>query len=316
MVHINKSSSPAIYRYPAPYGFHVYWVQYMGVDRKHAGYLEGSVSVVVNLVLFAAKMYAGIVSSSIALIADAFHTLSDCITSLALILGYKIAFKPPDKEHPFGHQRFEAATSIIIGTLLGAVGFEFINRSISKLLAGETLVFSWIAVAVMAASVVAKEALARWALGLAKRHSAEAVEADAWHHRSDALASLLVLVGIVVGEKVWWIDGVLGIVVSGLIIYVAYDIIKKASEDIMGRAPEASEINTLREMASRVSGSIRDLHHVHIHEYGDHVEVTLHIRLPPDTSLREAHEVASKLEELIRRELKWEATIHVEPYKE
>jgi len=84
----------------------------------------------------------------------------------------------------------------------------------------------------------------------------------------------------------------------------------------MGRAPEASEINALREMASRVSGSIRDLHHVHIHEYGDHVEVTLHIRLPPDTSLREAHEVASRLEELIRRELKWEATIHVEPYKE
>jgi len=83
MVHINKSSSPAIYGCPAPYRVHVYRVQYMGVDRKHAGYLEGSVSVVVNLVLFAAKMYAGMVSNSIALIADAFHTLSDCITSLS-----------------------------------------------------------------------------------------------------------------------------------------------------------------------------------------------------------------------------------------
>ncbi|ADV64962.1 cation diffusion facilitator family transporter [Desulfurococcus mucosus] len=288
-----------------------------GMGREKAGYLEGWVSVAVNLILFTVKMYAGLVSSSIAVVADAFHTLSDCITSLALILGYKIAFKPPDEEHPFGHQRFEAATSIVIGTLLGVVGFEFINRSVDKLLAREALVFSWIAVVVLTVSAVVKEALARWALRLAESvGGAESIRADAWHHRSDAVATLLVVIGLMIGESVWWVDGLLGLLVSGLIIYVAYDIIKRASQDILGRAPSSTEVSVLREIASGVSGDIRDLHHVHIHEYGDHIEVTLHIRLPPGMKLSDAHEVASRLEDAIRRTLGWEATIHVEPYRD
>ena len=283
-------------------------------NRQRAGYLEGSVSIVINFVLFLAKMYAGVVSHSIALLADAFHTLSDCITSLALVLGYRIAFQPPDKEHPFGHQRFEAVTSIVIGTLLGVVGFEFANRSMTKLLSRETLRFSWMAVVVLATSVVVKEWLARWALGLAERHNAESIRADAWHHRSDSVAALLVLVGMFLGERIWWMDGLLGLLVSGLIVYVAYDIIREAAKDIMGRVPNSLEVSALNDIALRASDKIRDVHHVHMHEYGDHVEVTMHVRLPPETTLEEAHALASRLEELVQKELKWEATVHVEPY--
>ncbi|ACL10600.1 putative cation efflux system protein [Desulfurococcus amylolyticus 1221n] len=288
----------------------------MPSSKEEAGYLEGCVSIIVNTLLFIIKLYTGILANSIAIIADAFHTLSDSITSAALIIGYKIAFKPPDEEHPFGHQRFESVTSIIIGTLLGVVGFEFIQRSISKLISRETLIFSWIAVILLTVSVIAKELLARWALGLATRFNAESIKADAWHHRSDAVATQIVLIGLFMSRLVWWIDGVLGLMVSGLIIYVAYDIIKRSSKNILGRSPTPSEKSKLKELASRISGNIRDLHHVHLHEYGEHVEVTLHIRLPPDINLNEAHEIASKLEELIRKELKWEATIHVEPYKD
>ncbi len=286
----------------------------MANDKQKAGYLEGSVSMVINLVLFLVKMYAGMVSQSIALIADAFHTLSDCITSLALVLGYRIAFQPPDREHPFGHQRFEAATSIVIGTLLGVVGFEFAQRSISKLLHREALRFSLVAVVVLAVSVIAKEWLARWALSLAEKHQAQSVRADAWHHRSDSIAALFVLLGVFLGERIWWMDGLLGLSVSGLIVYVAYDIINKAAKDIMGRVPKAKEVSLLNDIALRTSDKIRDVHHVHVHEYGDHVEVTLHIRLLPETTLEEAHLLASRLEELVRKELRWEATVHVEPY--
>ncbi|MGQ9623732.1 MAG: cation diffusion facilitator family transporter [Candidatus Caldatribacteriaceae bacterium] len=282
--------------------------------KQKAGYLEGFVSIVINLVLFLAKMYAGVVSHSVALMADAFHTLSDCLTSLALVLGYRIAFQPPDKEHPFGHQRFEAATSIVIGTLLGTVGFEFANRSISKLLSREVLHLSWVAVVVLATSVVVKEWLAWWALNLAGKHNAKSIRADAWHHRSDSVAALLVLVGMFLGERIWWVDGLLGLLVSGLIVYVAYEIIRKAAKDIMGRVPQSSEILALNDIASRASDKIRDVHHVHVHEYGDHVEVTLHVRLLPETTLEEAHALVSRLEELVRRELRWEATVHVEPY--
>ncbi|MEM1628163.1 MAG: cation diffusion facilitator family transporter [Desulfurococcaceae archaeon] len=285
----------------------------MNHGRKKAGLTEGMVSIIVNTCLFALKYYAGYVSNSIAVISEAFHTLSDSITSIALIIGFKIAFKPPDSEHPFGHQRFEIVTSVIIGTLLGVVGFEFMIRSIDKILNRQPASFTLMAIIAMSLSMLVKEVLARWAMKLAKRHGSESIMADAWHHRSDAIASGLVLLPVVFGEKYWWLDGLFGLIVSSLIVYTAYDIINKSTRKILGRAPSMEEIESLKRIINTVSDKAEDLHHIHIHEYGDHVEVTLHIRLPSDIKLHEAHEIASLVEKAIKEKLGWEATVHTEP---
>jgi cation diffusion facilitator family transporter len=283
--------------------------------KMRAGVLEATVSIVLNTFLFVVKLYAGIVSNSVAVLADAFHTLSDSLTSVVVLIGVWIGFKPPDKEHPFGHQRVEQIATVVIATLLGIVGYEFFKQSLEKLLNRESLTFSTIALGVMALSAVSKELLARWAERLGGEYDMSSIKADAWHHRSDAVASLLIIIGLLVGDMYWWVDGVLGLAVSGLIIYLAWSLIKTASNRLIGRAPSRDEECELRKIVSSIVPQASDLHHIHIHEYGDHVEITLHLRLDSKITLEEAHRIATLIEEAVKEKLGWEATIHLEPDK-
>ncbi|WP_448577378.1 cation diffusion facilitator family transporter [Thermosphaera sp.] len=284
-------------------------------ERKRAGYLEALASVFLNTILFALKYYAALVSSSVALMADAFHTLSDILTSVVVLMGVLLGFKPPDKEHPFGHQRIETIASIVIATMLGIVGYEFFKQSIEKLLHRESLMFSSMALGVMVLSAVLKELLARWAERLGEKHEMSSVKADAWHHRSDAVASLLIIIGLLVGETYWWVDGVLGLIVSGLIVYLAWSLIRTASDRLIGRAPLPVEEEELRKIISSIAPQAKDPHHIHIHEYGAHVEITLHLRLDPKINLEEAHRIATLIEEEVKNKLGWEVTVHLEPDK-
>ena len=160
------------------------------------GYRAGFVSVVLNLLLFALKYYAGIVSASVALIADAWHTLSDSLTSIVVILGIKLSSKSPDKEHPFGHGRWEQLSALLIAILLIMVGIEFLKDAILKLQERESAVFGWLAYTATIVSIVLKEALAQYAFYVARKTKNSAVRADGWHHRSDALSSVVVLAGL------------------------------------------------------------------------------------------------------------------------
>lgn len=287
-----------------------------GDERKYAGYLEGLVSIIVNTLLFIVKFYYGVVFNSIAVIADSIHTLSDSLTSVVVILGFWIGYKPADKEHPFGHGRAEPIATTVIGAMLIMVGIDFIQRSFNKLLSREGLIFSWILVIVLASSAIAKELLAIWAIRLGKKYNASSIIADAWHHRSDAIASALLAVAILFGAMLWWLDGVLGIIVSIMIIAVAVKLVIESGSELLGKAPTAEEIKELEKIVSEVSPQAKDLHHIHVHKYGMHTEVTLHIRLDPNMSLDKAHEIATEIEKRIRERLGWEATVHIEPSTE
>ncbi|MEM2004467.1 MAG: cation diffusion facilitator family transporter [Zestosphaera sp.] len=285
------------------------------MERRSAGFREGFVSILVNLLLFAGKYYVGLVHNSIAVVADAVHTLSDAVTSVVVVIGFWAAYRPPDSEHPFGHGRAEQVGAVVIGTLLGVVGFEFMLSSYGKLVAKESLIFSWTLVAVLMASALIKELLARWALKLGRAHKSQSIIGDAWHHRSDAVAAGLLAVGVIVGGDYWWLDGVLGLAVSALIMYTSAEIILITSRELLGSSPAGSEMEVLRKVVVSTSPLIEDLHHVHIHRYGDHVEISLHIRLPKDVSLEEAHRLADSVERAIKNELGWDATVHVEPVR-
>ena len=179
-------------------------------QHSKLGYREGLVSVILNLLLFVLKYYAGIASASLALIADAWHTLSDSLTSLVVILGIKLSSKKPDKEHPFGHGRWEQISALIIAILLALVGVEFMKDAIAKLRGHEAADFGWLAYLATVASIVLKEGLARYAFYIARKTGNAAVKADGWHHRSDALSSLMVLAGLFSapisgGSTVYWV---------------------------------------------------------------------------------------------------------------
>ena len=269
-------------------------------------------SILVNTLLFGLKYWVGITTASIAIIADAWHTLSDSFTSLVVLWGAKTAARPPDKEHPFGHGRIEVIASVIIGAILATVGLNFLIESIRRLVNQEPAVYKPLAIVVFAISVVLKEALARFSIIGGRKTDSRSLIADGWHHRSDAIASALILVGILLGRHFWWIDGVLGIAVSLVIFWATFDILRISISTLIGERPDAELVRQLQNLVAETVDLDVDLHHLHLHQYGQHKELTFHISLPQDLKLQEAHRIAHTLETHIFERMGLETTIHMD----
>ncbi|NPV84080.1 MAG: cation diffusion facilitator family transporter, partial [Candidatus Aminicenantes bacterium] len=175
--------------------------------------------------------------------------------------------------------------------------------------------FSQLAVIVFAVSAVMKEALAQFAFWTARKPGAGSLRADAWHHRSDAVASVLIVAGVLFSQRLWWLDGVLGIGVSLLILHASYDIIRSSASYLMGEAPSGEKVDRVHSQVRKEFPQLDGIHHVHVHQYGDHHEVTAHLTVPGTMSVDEAHNIASRIEEIVEQEFNGDATVHVEPEK-
>lgn len=283
----------------------------MKLESKKLAYVEGIGSIVINTVLFILKYWVGIMTGSIAIIADAWHTLSDSLTSIVVILGAKVSSKPADKNHPFGHGRAESVASIIIGVLLFIVGSNFFFEAIQRLRSKEAAIFSTSSIIIFIISVITKEAMAQfsfWAYNKTKSHS---LKADGWHHRSDAIASAIILISIFLGKNLWWIDGVFGIIVSLLIVYTAIDIMKEAAQPILGEIPKQDNIEKIIKIGERFN--LNDIHHIHEHSYGSHLEYTMHVYMPKDSPIYKAYSITKKFREVLRKELNIESTVYIKP---
>jgi len=285
----------------------------MAVSAQKIGCGEGVLSAVVNTVLFAVKLRVGMAAGSVAMTADAWHTLSDTLTSVIVIFGFWISGKPGDTKHPFGHGRAELISSLVIAVLLGVVGFDFLKESVLRLRDGRAASFHMIAAVVFAVSVVVKEALAQFSMWAGRKTDSQSLIADGWHHRSDAIASALIVAGGLLGKFFWWIDGVLGAGVSLLILYAAIDILKTAADRLMGEQLTVEDEKTIRETLNKVAPDAANPHHFHMHRYGNHREVTMHVRLDGDMTVREGHAIAATIESEVKRAHGIDLTVHVEP---
>lgn len=274
---------------------------------------EGIISIVLNTVLFILKIVAGILSGSVALVADAWHSLSDSFSSVVVIISSKISKKPADNKHPYGHGRVKIISAMFIGVLLGIAAFEFTIKSISMLAEGESANYGVLALVSVIVSIIIKEALARYALIIWKRTKSLMMKAEAWHHRSDALSSIAVLIGISLNNTLWWMDGVVGLIVSAMLFFTSIKIVVDSINPLLGEAPEEELINSIRRICDESKVKGEDCHHFHIHKYGSHVELIFHIALPGDMILDEAHEIISVLENNIKQQLGYEVTIHSDP---
>lgn len=278
------------------------------------GKLNGILSIIGNVLLFTVKLWAGIISGSVALIADAWHTLSDSFSSLIMLIGFKISSKPADDEHPFGHGRAEVVSSLIIGILLILVGINFLYESFNRFINKEVASFGTIAIVVTIASIVVKELMAQYSFWAAGKTGFKSLRADGWHHRSDAISSLIILVGIFASAKVWWIDAVLGFLVAGIIGFTGGRIFWETFLMLLGQRPDKNVKEEIIQISERITG--RDLrhHHFHVHVYGNHTEITFHIKLPGDMILSDSHEITKKLTRAIEEEMNIFATIYVDAY--
>ena len=269
-------------------------------------------SIILNILLFGIKFWAGLVSSSVAIIADAWHTLSDSISSVAVLIGLKVSAKPADKEHPYGHGRAEIIASVVVSMLLAIIGFSFLKESILKLQSRTEVEYGTFAIVVTVISLVVKEAMAQYSIYIGNKTRSKSMVADGWHHRSDAISSLVILVGIFIGRYYWWIDGALGIIVSLLLFHTTYTILKDNISHLLGESIDDDLRVEIIELAKDVADFEIHPHHFLVHQYGHHTEMTLHIRIPAHYSIKKAHDIATAYEMSIKKRTNIQATVHID----
>lgn len=282
-------------------------------QRSRYGYIEGVVAIVVNTVLFVLKYWVGVMSGSVALLADAWHTLSDSISSAMLIVGIRLSTRKPDKKHPFGHGRWEQITAIFIGFILGIIAWDFLTDAIARFRAHEAAQFGTPAIVVTIISILVKEGMARYAFYIARITDNSAVRADGWHHRSDALSSVVLLVGLFFHQRFWWIDSVLGMIISLMLFYTTFEIVRDAISKILGERPSDEFITEIKSIIHEVVPMDLQPHHFHIHNYGKHRELTFHIYVDPEMDVSGAHDLTISIEQVLKERLNISSTIHIEP---
>jgi len=281
-----------------------------------SAYLSIWVSIIGNIILFAFKIWAGIVSKSVAVIADAWHTLSDSISSIIVFIGIKISEKRPTKQFPFGFGRADTLASGILAILLTVISIEFLIKGAEKLISRETATYTAIVYWAMGLTIVLKEIMAQISTWGAKKSGKKSLSADAWHHRSDAISSLVIIIGVIFSKKFWWIDGVLGVLVAIIIAYTAFEIMKDVFKAIIGESPSPELMELIKETVTKTAGMEIYPHHFHIHQYGQHIELTMHIYLSPNIEIIAAHTLTDEIEKDLYEKLNLTTTIHVEPLPE
>ena len=276
----------------------------------------------VNVVLLVFKFVAGILGHSAAMVADAVHSLSDFVTDVIVMVFVHISGKPKDKSHDYGHGKYETLAMTIIGFALLTVAIGIVYGGFTKIwgwwngqqLEAPGMLALWAALL----SILLKEAVYRYTIMVAHQVDSQALEANAWHHRSDALSSIGTAIGIggaiFLGQRWTVLDPVASVIVGFFIIKVSIELLRRGIGDLMEQSlPDEIETEILQ-LAASVDGVV-DPHDLRTRRIGSHYAIELHILMPGDIPLRQAHDKASEIEDILRRHYGPEThvAVHVEP---
>lgn len=294
------------------------------MDRQKETYRVTIAGSIINILLLAFKFTAGILGHSAAMIADAIHSLTDFVTDAIVLIFVRLGSKPTDHDHDYGHGKYETLASAIIGVSLLVVGMMICYSGVTKTyhaMCGEPLQQpGFIALAAAVASVVLKEWAYRFTVRVGRRCHSEAVVANAWHHRSDALSSVGTTVGIggaiILGEKWAVLDPLTAIVVSFFIMKAAWSVLSKAVDELTdGSLPKETE----DEIESIVSedNEVSVVHNLCTRRIGNRIAIEMHVRMPGETSLYVAHHHATEIEKRLKQRFGADThiSIHLEPVK-
>lgn len=278
-----------------------------------------------NVGLTILKMAAGVFAHSGAIIADAFHSLSDMSTDLALLWGVKAAARPEDEDHQYGHGRIETIISAGIGIFLfavaGAIFYEGASKIVRVFQGHIPLRPGWAAVAAALFSIISKEWMYRRTIAVGRATRNRALVANAWHHRSDAFSSLGVMIGIfgaiVLGERWRMLDPMAAVVVSVFIIRAAYAIIGGSFNELMDGALTADQEREILDLVNAVEGASQS-HRLRTRRIGSRIAIELHVRVRPDLNIRQGHDIATQVETVLRDRFGAGTfvSVHIEPLKE
>ena len=292
------------------------------MERNKEIYKVTLVGGAVNVVLLVFKFVAGILGHSAAMVADAVHSLSDFVTDVIVLVFVRISSKPKDKSHDYGHGKYETLAMTIIGLALLAAAIGIIYGGAVKIadwLGGQQLEApGMLALWAALLSIVLKEAVYRYSMVKARQLNSQVVEANAWHHRSDALSSVGTAIGIggaiFLGQRWTVLDPVASVIVGAFIVKVAVELLRRGIGDLLEQSlPDEIESEILQ-LATTVEG-IAEPHDLRTRRIGNHYAIELHILVDGDIPLREAHDRASEVEELLKSHYGEDThvVVHVEP---
>ena len=285
-------------------------------ERAGAASRSTWVSVVVNVVLTTVQIAVGVVAHSQALIADGIHSLSDLVADFVVLLASHHSRKDADEDHPYGHQRYETAASLVLGALLLAVGVGMLASAAGKLQAPEgiarvELIALWVALG----ALVAKEALFRYMLAVAKRVKSSMLVANAWHARSDAASSLVVGLGIV-GNLAGYpiLDPIAALIVGFMVGKMGWEFGWDALHDLMDRGLDEAEVAAIRQTVAETPG-VEAVHDLRTRKMGDLVVVDVHIEVQADLTVEAGHDIAVEARRrIMRRHRVLNVMTHVDPW--
>lgn len=282
--------------------------------RERYGYLGGIVGILLNIILFGVKFTVGMAVNSIAVTADAFNSLSDVGSSLVTIFGFKLSAKPADKEHPFGHGRIEYISGLIVAFLVLLVGFKFVRSSFDRIKNPTPVEFSFVPFALLIISMLFKIWLSRFNKNIGNRINSSALQASGVDAISDVVSSATVAFSLLISRFTSLpIDGYIGMVVSAVILYAGYNLIKDTLNPLLGSAPDEELVEDIKKKLLDYE-HIDGVHDLLVHNYGPGRTIaSIHAEVPLDMSIVKIHEIIDRAEKEISAALDIYLIIHMDP---
>lgn len=282
--------------------------------RNQYGFLGGTVGIVSNLILFLMKLTIGLLSSSISILADAFNNFFDCTSSIITIIGFKLANKPADSKHPFGHGRIELISGLIVAFMIMLFGFEFLKTSFTKILNPSIVKFEIISFIILILSILVKLWLSNFNWILGNKVNSSALKASALDAKGDVFTSLCVVISFFSSQFTTLpVDGFIGLIVSIGIIYSGYNLVKETISPLLGEAPSKELVDSIINSLMSYEGII-GVHDLIVHDYGaGKCIVSIHAEMPANLGVIAMHEIADEAEREISNKLNILLVIHTDP---
>lgn len=282
--------------------------------RNSYGIVSGIIGILVNVFLFAIKLFIGVLVSSIAIIADAFNNLSDAASSLITIIGFKLSSKPADKEHPFGHGRIEYLSALIVAFMVMLVGLQFIKSSFEKIVNPTPIIFEVIPFVLLLVSILFKIWLSRFNKFMGEKINSAALKASSADALGDVFTTTCVVISFLASKFTSLpIDGYIGMFVALFIVYAGFNLVKDTINPLLGEAPDPELVESIKKMVMSYD-NILGTHDLIIHNYGPgRCMASIHAEIPSDINVVAIHEIIDKAEREISSALKIYLVIHIDP---
>lgn len=282
--------------------------------RERYGKLSGIVGICTNLLLFTVKIAVGTISHSIAITADAVNNLSDSASSVITLLGFKMAAKPADSEHPYGHARFEYISGLIVSILIFIVGFQFAKDSLGKVFQPENAEFGLLSAAVLAVSIAVKVWQGSFYKAVGKTIRSDALLATAADSRSDVVSTSVVLAGALITRLTGYnLDGYMGLAVAALIMVTGYQLIRKTTNPLLGEAPSKELVDDIYGTILSYGG-ILGIHDLNVHNYGPgRCFASVHCEVPAERDILVSHDIIDNIERDFLTRKGIHLVIHMDP---